>query len=131
MDELTNCFLIRPQELSKMIPKSEVEVLSADSKNIVSLIRLAYDVSFSEKIANNPLTSRSRAISNCLLFRQRLSSKVTMAHDDLPPNVRVTYTPICPKRGPAGEEEGVCNGVLVGQQVSRSLPTLCVTDPGA
>ena len=68
MDELTNCFLIRPQELSKMIPKSEVEVLSADSKNIVSLIRLAYDVSFSEKIANNPLTSRSRAISNCLLF---------------------------------------------------------------
>ncbi|CAL8370452.1 unnamed protein product [Arctogadus glacialis] len=82
------------KELSKMIPKSEVEVLSNDSKNIVSLIKLAYD---------------------------RLSSKVTMAHDHLPPNVRVTYTPICPKRGPAGEDEGVCNGVGVGQQIAFNV----------
>ncbi|CAL8267474.1 unnamed protein product [Lota lota] len=77
-------------KLSEMIPKSEVEVLSPDSKNIVTLIESAY---------------------------KRLSSKVTMAHIDLPANVRVTYTPICPNRGTAGDNEGVCNNVGVGEKI--------------
>uniref|UniRef100_A0A8C8HU54 Integrin beta n=1 Tax=Oncorhynchus tshawytscha TaxID=74940 RepID=A0A8C8HU54_ONCTS len=78
------------RELSKMIPKSEVGVLSADSHNVVELIKNAYN---------------------------RLSSKVTVTHDALPDNVRVTYTPLCPEGGPSGDK-GVCNNVGVSFNVT-------------
>ncbi|XP_045065880.1 integrin beta-2-like isoform X5 [Coregonus clupeaformis] len=81
------------RELSKMIPKSEVGVLSADSHNVVELIENAYN---------------------------RLSSKVTVTHDALPDNVRVTYTPLCPEGGPT-RDKGVCDNVGVGQMVSFNV----------
>ncbi|XP_031725825.1 integrin beta-2 [Anarrhichthys ocellatus] len=79
------------KQLSKMIPKSEVGVLSSDSKNVVELIESAYN---------------------------RLSSKVTLTHDNLPDNVRVEYTPKCDHAGPPGDSEGVCDNVRVGQEIS-------------
>ncbi|XP_008295050.1 integrin beta-2 isoform X1 [Stegastes partitus] len=79
------------KDLSKMIPKSEVGVLSSDSKNVVQLIETAYN---------------------------SLSSKVTVTHDNLPDNVRVVYTPICVHAGPAGDRTGVCDNVRVGQNIS-------------
>ncbi|XP_040056861.2 integrin beta-2 [Gasterosteus aculeatus] len=79
------------KELSQMIPKSEVGVLSTDSKNVVKLIESAYN---------------------------RLSSKVTLTHDNLPDNVQVIYTPKCKHPGPSGETEGVCENVQVGQEIS-------------
>ncbi|XP_075937149.1 integrin beta-2 [Anarhichas minor] len=79
------------KQLSKMIPKSEVGVLSSDSKNVVELIESAYN---------------------------RLSSKVTLTHDNLPDNVRVEYTPKCDHAGPPGDSEGVCHNVRVGQEIS-------------
>ncbi|XP_054471925.1 integrin beta-2 [Anoplopoma fimbria] len=79
------------KQLSKMIPKSEVGVLSSDSKNVVQLIESAYN---------------------------RLSSKVTLTHDDLPDNVRVVYTPKCDHAGRPGESEGVCDNVRVGKEIS-------------
>uniref|UniRef100_A0A4W5P9V8 Integrin beta n=1 Tax=Hucho hucho TaxID=62062 RepID=A0A4W5P9V8_9TELE len=51
---------------------------------------------------------------------RRLSSKVTMTHDALPDNVRVTYTPLCPEGGPS-RDKGVCNNVGVGQMVSFNI----------
>ncbi|XP_071212100.1 integrin beta-2-like [Salvelinus alpinus] len=81
------------RELSRMIPKSEVGVLSEDSKNVVELIQAAYN---------------------------RLSSKVTVTHDALPDNVRVTYTPLCPGGGPAGDQ-GVCDNVKVRDLVSFNV----------
>uniref|UniRef100_A0A668A5C0 Integrin beta n=1 Tax=Myripristis murdjan TaxID=586833 RepID=A0A668A5C0_9TELE len=77
-------------QLKKMIPKSEVGVLSADSRNVVDLIESAY---------------------------RRLSSKVTLTHDNLPENVRVTYKPICKHGGPAGDTEGVCDNVAVREEI--------------
>lgn len=44
MEKDPNCLF--SQELSKMIPKSEVGVLSADSSNVVGLIVNAYNVSW-------------------------------------------------------------------------------------
>ncbi|XP_059199071.1 integrin beta-2 [Centropristis striata] len=79
------------KELSKMIPKSEVGVLSADSKNVVGLIESAYN---------------------------RLSSKVTLTHDNLPENVRVVYTPKCNHAQQSGDSEGVCDNVKVGEEIS-------------
>uniref|UniRef100_A0A3P8R4N3 Integrin beta n=1 Tax=Astatotilapia calliptera TaxID=8154 RepID=A0A3P8R4N3_ASTCA len=77
------------KELSKMIPKSEVGVLSSDSKNVVQLIERAYNA---------------------------LSSKVTITHDNLPEKVRVVYRPIC-RNGEKSEKEGVCDQVHVGDEV--------------
>ncbi|CAI5670717.1 unnamed protein product [Oreochromis niloticus] len=77
------------KELSKMIPKSEVGVLSSDSKNVVELIEKAY---------------------------YALSSKVTITHDSLPENVRVVYRPIC-SHGEKSEKQGVCDQVHVGDEV--------------
>uniref|UniRef100_A0AAQ4QRE0 Integrin beta n=1 Tax=Gasterosteus aculeatus aculeatus TaxID=481459 RepID=A0AAQ4QRE0_GASAC len=88
------------KELSQMIPKSEVGVLSTDSKNVVKLIESAYN---------------------------RLSSKVTLTHDNLPDNVQVIYTPKCKHPGPSGETEGVCENVQVGQEVS-SFSYSCMKD---
>ncbi|XP_061923701.1 integrin beta-2 [Entelurus aequoreus] len=79
------------KQLSKMIPKSEVGVLSHDSNNVVQLIESAYN---------------------------RLSSKVTLTHDNLPENVRVVYTPRCKDTRQEGDNKGVCDNVLVGQQIS-------------
>ncbi|XP_061774561.1 integrin beta-2 [Nerophis ophidion] len=79
------------KQLSKMIPKSEVGVLSHDSNNVVQLIESAYN---------------------------RLSSKVTLTHDNLPENVRVAYTPRCADARQEGDNEGVCDNVLVGQKIS-------------
>ncbi|KAK2839370.1 hypothetical protein Q5P01_013110 [Channa striata] len=92
------------KQLSKMIPKSEVGVLSSDSNNVVQLIADAYN---------------------------KLSSKVTVTHDSLPENVRVVYTPICEKAGPAGGSEGVCDNVHVGQEISFNVTvtaTSCMKD---
>ncbi|XP_068602189.1 integrin beta-2 [Brachionichthys hirsutus] len=79
------------KQLSKMIPKSEVGVLSLDSKNVVQLIKGAYN---------------------------RLSSKVTVTHDNLPDHVRVFYTPKCEHSGPAGDVTGVCDNVRAGQEIA-------------
>ncbi|XP_037313457.2 integrin beta-2 [Pungitius pungitius] len=81
-------------QLSQRIPKSAVGVLSSDSKNVVQLIESAYN---------------------------RLSSKVTLTHDNLPDNVRVIYTPKCEHPGPTGESEGVCDNVQVGQEISFNV----------
>uniref|UniRef100_A0A8C2X7D2 Integrin beta n=1 Tax=Cyclopterus lumpus TaxID=8103 RepID=A0A8C2X7D2_CYCLU len=92
------------KQLSKMIPKSEVGVLSSDSKNVVQLIKSAYN---------------------------RLSSKVTLTHDNLPANVRVVYTPKCDHAGPPGDSEGVCDNVRVGQEISFDVTvtaTSCMED---
>ncbi|XP_063743515.1 integrin beta-2 isoform X2 [Eleginops maclovinus] len=78
------------KQLTKMIPKSEVGVLSSDSKNVVELIKSAYN---------------------------RLSSKVTMTHDNLPEHVRVVYTPDCDAAGTAGDSKGICDNVRVGQEI--------------
>lgn len=49
---------------------------------------------------------------------QRLSSKVTLTHDNLPQNIRIGYIPKCDHPGPPGEKEGVCDNVRAGQKVS-------------
>ncbi|XP_056146129.1 integrin beta-2 [Lampris incognitus] len=82
------------KQLSTMIPKSEVGVLTSDSSNVVGLIESAYN---------------------------RLSSKVTVAHDDVPDTVSVTYTPICKHGGPAGDTKGVCDKVGVGEEIAFNV----------
>lgn len=78
------------RHLSKMIPKSEVGILSSDSGNVVNLIQEAYN---------------------------KLSSKVTLTHDVLPEDIRVTYKPKC--EHPLSEESaGICDNVLVAQEIS-------------
>ncbi|XP_020515837.3 integrin beta-2 [Labrus bergylta] len=101
---VTNEVVTVYQQLSKMIPKSEVGVLSSDSRNVVELIEAAY---------------------------KRLSSKVTLTHDNLPDDVRVVYTPICPNAGPAGGSEGVCDNVPVGQEIMFNVTVTadsCMTE---
>ncbi|XP_018552557.1 integrin beta-2 [Lates calcarifer] len=78
------------QQLSNMIPKSEVGVLTSDSGNIVQLIKDAYN---------------------------RLSSKVTVTHDNLPDDVSVVYKPICKHPQPS-DNEGICDNVSVGEEIS-------------
>ncbi|XP_034042449.1 integrin beta-2 [Thalassophryne amazonica] len=82
------------QKLSKMIPKSEVGVLSSDSTNVVRLIDDAY---------------------------KKLSSKVTVTHDSLPDNIRVVYSPICEHAEEAGPTKGICDKVRVGQEISFNI----------
>ncbi|XP_057708354.1 integrin beta-2 [Corythoichthys intestinalis] len=82
------------KNLSKMIPKSEVGLLSNDSNNVVQLIETAYN---------------------------KLSSKVTLTHENLPENVRVVYTPRCKHAKQEGENKGVCDNVLVGQEISFDI----------
>ncbi|XP_061647887.1 integrin beta-2 isoform X1 [Phyllopteryx taeniolatus] len=79
------------KQLSSMIPKSEVGVLSQDSNNVVQLIENAY---------------------------KRLSSKVTLTHDTLPENIRVVYTPRCDDARQEGDNKGVCDNVHVTQEIS-------------
>uniref|UniRef100_A0A665WPU8 Integrin beta n=1 Tax=Echeneis naucrates TaxID=173247 RepID=A0A665WPU8_ECHNA len=82
------------KELSAMIPKSEVQVLSSDSKNVVKLIKDAYN---------------------------RLSSKVTLTHDNLPDNVHIVYTPVCPKPVKERDSEGICDDVHEEQEISFNI----------
>ncbi|XP_069581290.1 integrin beta-2 isoform X2 [Brachyistius frenatus] len=82
------------RELSNMIPKSEVGVLSADSKNVVQLIDTAY---------------------------KSLSSKVTVTHDSLPDRVTVVYTPICEHADRTDDSRGVCDKVHEGQEISFNV----------
>uniref|UniRef100_A0A3Q4AUH3 Integrin beta n=1 Tax=Mola mola TaxID=94237 RepID=A0A3Q4AUH3_MOLML len=92
------------KQLSKMIPKSEVGVLQKDSKNVVELIKSAYN---------------------------RLSSKVTLTHDNLPDNVKVVYTPKCKHAGPPGSSEGVCGNVPAGEKISFEVTVVadsCMKD---
>ncbi|XP_056092875.1 integrin beta-2 [Rhinichthys klamathensis goyatoka] len=77
-------------ELSKLIPKSAVGVLSDDSSNVVNLIVDAY---------NN------------------LTSEVIMAHDALPNSVSVKYTSNCPGGGNPSDR-GKCDNVNIGQEVT-------------
>lgn len=77
-------------ELSKLIPKSAVGVLSDDSSNVVKLIVDAY---------NN------------------LTSEVIMAHDALPNFVSVKYTSNCPG-GEKPSDRGKCDNVNIGQDVT-------------
>uniref|UniRef100_A0A8D0D1J5 Integrin beta n=1 Tax=Sander lucioperca TaxID=283035 RepID=A0A8D0D1J5_SANLU len=92
------------KQLSQMIPKSEVGVLSSDSNNVVELIRNAYN---------------------------RLSSKVTITHDNLPDNVRVVYTPKCAHPIREGDNKGVCDDVQVGKEISFDVTVTadsCIKD---
>nr|XP_055070808.1 integrin beta-2 [Misgurnus anguillicaudatus]XP_055070809.1 integrin beta-2 [Misgurnus anguillicaudatus]XP_055070810.1 integrin beta-2 [Misgurnus anguillicaudatus] len=77
-------------ELSKLIPKSAVGVLSADSNNVVNLILEAY---------NN------------------LTSKVIMAHDSVPNSISVKFTSNC-VGGEKLSDSGICENVNIGQKVS-------------
>ncbi|KAI4878702.1 hypothetical protein NFI96_013478 [Prochilodus magdalenae] len=77
------------RELSKLIPKSDVGVLSNDSSNVVKLIVDAYD---------------------------KLSSNIIMSHDSLPEDVTVTYTSNC-AGGNVPSEKGICNNVNIGEEV--------------
>lgn len=76
-------------ELSKLIPKSAVGVLSEDSNNVVNLIVEAY---------NN------------------LTSEVIMAHDALPNFISVKYSSKC-TGGKTFSDNGKCDNVNIGQEV--------------
>lgn len=85
------------KDLSKMIPKSEVGILTADSSNVVKLITDAYN---------------------------RLSSKVTLTTSVLPDDLTVTFDPHCEHPGPRGENTGVCDKVNQGTEISFSVSVL-------
>uniref|UniRef100_A0A8C2ESE9 Integrin beta n=1 Tax=Cyprinus carpio TaxID=7962 RepID=A0A8C2ESE9_CYPCA len=76
-------------ELSKLIPKSAVGVLSEDSSNVVKIIVDAY---------NN------------------LTSEVILAHEALPDFISVKYTSDC-KGGESPSERGKCDNVNIGKEV--------------
>uniref|UniRef100_A0A8B9JUN3 Integrin beta n=1 Tax=Astyanax mexicanus TaxID=7994 RepID=A0A8B9JUN3_ASTMX len=78
-------------ELSKLIPKSDVGVLSGDSSNVVNLIVDAYN---------------------------KLSSNIIVTHDTLPEHVSVTYT-TC--QGQSSSDRGICNNVNIGQEVKFTV----------
>lgn len=93
------------KDLSKMIPKSEVGTLSANSDNVVTLIKDAYN---------------------------KLSSKVTLTHSPLPKNLRVTFSPDCDRPGPRGESTGVCEAVAQGTEISFNVTVEsheCLSEP--
>ncbi|XP_076858565.1 integrin beta-2 [Brachyhypopomus gauderio] len=78
-------------ELSKLIPKSEVEELSADSSNVVNLIVNAYN---------------------------KLSSNVIVTHDALPEELTIKYKSSCSGGDKVSEKEGTCNNVAIGDEVT-------------
>ncbi|XP_026127046.1 integrin beta-2-like [Carassius auratus] len=76
-------------ELSKMIPKSAVGVLSEDSSNVVKLIVDAY---------------------------YNLTSEVIMAHEAVPEFISVKYKSNC-KGGENPSDRGKCDNVNIGKEV--------------
>uniref|UniRef100_A0A672KCU3 Integrin beta n=1 Tax=Sinocyclocheilus grahami TaxID=75366 RepID=A0A672KCU3_SINGR len=78
-------------ELSKMIPKSAVGVISEDSSNVVKLIVDAY---------NN------------------LTSEVILAHESLPDFISVKYKSDCAGREKPSDK-GKCDNVNIGKEVSK------------
>ncbi|XP_063069558.1 integrin beta-2-like [Engraulis encrasicolus] len=95
------------EELTKLIPKSEVGTLSGDSSNVVGLIRDAYN---------------------------RLSSKIIVTHDSLPDKVKVEYTspPGCLSGSTTPPpDQGVCEGVKLGQEITFNITVTaeeCLSD---
>ncbi|MCJ8732784.1 hypothetical protein PDJAM_G00215060 [Pangasius djambal] len=81
------------KELSKLIPKSEVGVLSTDSSNVVKLIEEAYN---------------------------KLSSNIIVTHDGLPKDISVTFTSNC-EGGEKPSDKGTCNNVGIGREVTFSV----------
>ncbi|KAK3543273.1 hypothetical protein QTP70_014066 [Hemibagrus guttatus] len=77
------------KELSKLIPKSAVGVLSKDSSNVVNLVVDAYN---------------------------KLSSNIIVSHVGLPEGISVTFISNCPE-GQKSSDKGICNNVAIGQEV--------------
>ncbi|MBN3308432.1 ITB2 protein, partial [Amia calva] len=82
------------EDLTKMIPKSAVGVLSSDSSNVVTLIQHAYD---------------------------SLSSTVIVGHNQLPEGVTVTYTSICGDERPTTGSQGRCSNVKINQEITFNV----------
>ncbi|MBN3294303.1 ITB7 protein, partial [Polypterus senegalus] len=88
------------QELSKLIPQSVVGVLQEDSSNVVQLIFDAY---------NN------------------LSSTVYLEHQQLPPELQVTYDSYCGDNNILrNQKRGECTGVKLSQEINFTV-TVTVT----
>ncbi|XP_036425194.1 integrin beta-2 [Colossoma macropomum] len=86
------------RELSQLIPKSEVGVLSNDSSNVVKLIVDAYN---------------------------KLSSNIIVTHDNLPNDITVTYTDCEGKK--EHSDKGTCNNVNIGKEVTFSVTVKALT----
>ncbi|KAJ8351654.1 hypothetical protein SKAU_G00231300 [Synaphobranchus kaupii] len=82
--------------LKEIIPRSEVGVLSEDSKNVVTLIEKAY---------------------------KRLSSKVTVTHEDQPEHITITYTSNC-ANGAQPSSKGTCDNVGIDQEVEFNVTVM-------
>lgn len=91
------------EELSKLIPKSEVGIISKNSDNVVNLIVDAYN---------------------------KLSSNIIVTHDGLPKGISVTFTSSC-EGGKKDSDQGICDNVSIGQQVIFNVTvkaTKCLKD---
>ncbi|XP_063080706.1 LOW QUALITY PROTEIN: integrin beta-2-like [Cavia porcellus] len=91
------------EKLAEIIPKSAVGELSEDSRNVVDLIKKAYN---------------------------KLSSKVVLDHSTLPDTLKVTYDSFC-SNGVSLKDQptGVCDGVQIGVPVTfqvKVTATECV-----
>ncbi|KAJ8247068.1 hypothetical protein GJAV_G00258400 [Gymnothorax javanicus] len=80
-------------KLKEVIPRSEVGTLSEDSDNVVTLIKRAYE---------------------------RLSSKVTVTHEDLPKHITISYTSNCID-GAQPSSSGTCDNVGIDQEVEFNV----------
>ncbi|XP_062893542.1 integrin beta-7-like [Mobula hypostoma] len=82
------------QELSKLIPKSAVGELKADSSNVLQLISEAY---------NN------------------LSSTVKLEHSKLPEGISLTFQSYCGDSNPSRQDTGQCSGVRFNQEINFTV----------
>lgn len=87
------------KELSKLIPKSDVGVLSTDSGNVVKLIVEAY---------------------------KKLSSNIIVSHTGLPEDISVTYASNCPGWEKASDK-GTCNNVAIEEEVTFDVTVKVAT----
>ncbi|GAA6102303.1 integrin beta-2 [Tachysurus ichikawai] len=87
------------KELSKLIPKSVVGVLSKDSGNVVKLIEDAYN---------------------------KLSSNIIVTHEGLPKGISVTFTSNC-EGGEKPSYKGICNNVAIGNEVTFKVTVKAAT----